>query len=284
MNPTIVYTVASLSSLGLIAAAILYVFAQKFKVYEDPRIDEVQDILPAANCGGCGYAGCRNFAEALVKADSFDGLNCPPGGSEVMEQAAAILGREAVAADPLIAVVRCGGTPDKRPLTSLYDGVSNCKIANSLYTGESDCGYGCLGLGDCVASCQFDAMHMDNESRMPVISDTNCVACGACVKACPRSIIVMRKKAKKDRKLFVSCVNRDKGAVAKKACSVACIGCSKCVKVCEYDAVKVENFLSYIDYTKCVFCRKCVTECPNNAIVEINFPPRKVRNQEAAKA
>ncbi len=284
MNPTIVYTVASLSSLGLIAAAILYVFAQKFKVYEDPRIDEVQDILPAANCGGCGYAGCRNFAEALVKADSFDGLNCPPGGSEVMEQAAAILGREAVAADPLIAVVRCGGTPDKRPLTSLYDGVSNCKIANSLYTGESDCGYGCLGLGDCVASCQFDAMHMDNESRMPVISDTNCVACGACVKACPRSIIEMRKKAKKDRKLFVSCVNRDKGAVAKKACSVACIGCSKCVKVCEYDAVKVENFLSYIDYTKCVFCRKCVTECPTNAIVEINFPPRKVRNQEAAKA
>lgn len=282
MNSTIIYTVVSLSSLGALAAVVLYVVAQKFKVYEDPRIDEVQDILPGANCGGCGFAGCRNFAEALVKADSFEGLNCPVGGATLMVDVAALLGREAIAVDPLIAVVRCNGTPEHRPRTSVYDGVANCTIAHSLYTGETACSYGCLGLGDCVVSCQFGAMYMDKDTGLPVIIDEKCVACGACVKACPRVIIELRKKAKKDRKIFVSCINRDKGGPARKACNVACIGCGKCVKACEYDAIVMENNLAFIDSKKCVFCRKCVTECPTNAIHEINFPPRKEKAESTA--
>jgi ferredoxin len=151
----------------------------------------------------------------------------------------------------------------------------DCTIANNLYGGETDCPYGCLGLGECVDACDFDAMYMDQQSGLPVIIDDKCVACGACVKACPRNIIELRKKAKKDRKIYVSCVNEDKGGPARKACKVACIGCGKCEKVCNYDAITIDNNLAFIDSDKCKLCRKCVEECPTGAILELNFPPRK---------
>jgi len=277
MSPTILITIVSLSLLGLISAVILYFVAQKFKVFEDPRIDEIQAVLPAANCGGCGFAGCRNFAEELVKSESFEGLNCPVGGADVMGAAATILGREAPVVDPLVAVLLCNGTPEFRPRTSQYDGASDCRISHSLYIGETDCSYGCMGHGDCVRACAFDAMFMDPKTELPVIIDDKCVSCGACVKACPRNLIELRKKAKKDRKIYVACSNCDKGGPAKKACQVACTGCTKCFKVCEFDAIKIKNNLAYIDARKCTFCRKCVTECPTNAILELNFPPRKTK-------
>ena len=283
MSLTIPLTIASLSLLALVAAVILYFVAQRFKVFEDPRIDEIQAILPAANCGGCGFAGCRNFAEALVGAETLDNLNCPVGGAEAMKAAGSILGKTPPVADPLIAVLLCNGKPEYRPLTSHYDGISDCRIINSLYAGESDCSFGCLGSGDCVRACTFDAIHLDKETRLPVISDTKCVACGACVKACPRNLIELRKKAKKERKIYVACSSCEKGAIARKACSVACIACNKCVKICESGAIRIENFLAYIDATKCTFCRKCVTECPTGSILEINFPARKQKTElEAA--
>jgi Na+-translocating ferredoxin:NAD+ oxidoreductase RNF subunit RnfB len=275
MSSTVLITIISLSLLGLFSAIILYFIAQKFKVIEDPRIDEVQSVLPAANCGGCGFAGCRNFAEALVAADSFEGLNCPVGGPEIMGKAAQILGKEAVAVDPMVAVVLCQGSPEYRPHTSKYNGAADCRIANQLYIGETDCVYGCLGLGDCVKACTFNAMYMDKTTELPVIIDEKCVACGLCVKACPRDIIELRRKAKKDRKLYVSCINKDKGGPAKRACKVACTGCNKCYNVCGFGAITIENNLAYIDAAKCTFCRKCVGECPTNAIVELSFPPRK---------
>lgn len=173
MNSVLLFTIITLSTMGLIAAVILYFVAQKFKVYEDPRIDEVEDVLPSANCGGCGFPGCRNFAEALVKADSFDDLYCPVGGNEVMAQAAGILGKEAVEADPKVAVVRCSGSFESRPRTNLYDGASNCTIVHNLYTGDTDCPFGCVGLGECVDACDFDAMYMDEKTGLPVIIDEN---------------------------------------------------------------------------------------------------------------
>jgi len=275
MSSTIPITIISLSLLAFVSAVILYFVAQKFKVFEDPRIDEIQAVLPAANCGGCGFAGCRNFAEALVGADTLEGLICPVGGSDVMGMVAKMLGKEAPAVDPLVAVLLCNGTPEFRPHTSIYDGAIDCRISNSLYIGETDCSYGCLGNGDCVRACTFDAMYMDSLTELPVIIDEKCVACGACVRACPRNIIELRKKAKKDRKIYVACSNCDKGAPARRACKVACIACNKCVKVCEFDAIVIENNLAYIDAVKCTFCRKCVTECPTNSIIELNFPPRK---------
>ncbi len=275
MNLTIPLTIISLSLLSLISAVILYFIAQKFKVYEDPRIDEIQSILPAANCGGCGFAGCRNFAEALVAADTLENLNCPVGGAEVMKSAANILGMTAPVVDPLIAVLLCNGKPEYRPRTSRYDGAPDCRIAHSLYSGESDCSYGCLGNGDCVRACTFNALYIDESTRLPVIIDDKCVACGSCVKACPRDLIELRKRFKKERKIYVACSSCEKGAIARKACSVACIACNKCVRTCESGAIKIENFLAYIDAAKCTLCRKCVTECPTGSILEINFHIRR---------
>jgi electron transport complex protein RnfB len=275
MSHTIIITVISLSSLALFAAVILYFIAQKFKIFEDPRIDEVLAVLPAANCGGCGFAGCRNFAEAIVKADTLEGLNCPVGGAAVMGETAKILGKEAPVVEQLVAVLLCNGTPEYRARTSIYDGIPDCRITHNLYIGETDCSYGCLGNGDCVRSCTFGAMFMNPVTGLPVIRDDKCVACNACVKACPRNLIELRKKAKKDRKIYVACSNCDKGGPARRACKVACIACGKCIKACKFDAITIENNLAYIDAFKCTFCRKCATECPTESILEVNFPPRK---------
>ena len=283
MSQIILFTILTLVAIGAAAAIILYFVAQKFKVFEDPRIDEVEESLPAANCGGCGFAGCRNFAETLVKTDTWDGLFCPVGGNETMAKAASILGKEAIEQAPRVAVVRCNGTPEVRPRVNLYDGAPTCTIAHSLYTGEGGCPHGCLGLGDCVVVCDFDAIHMDPVTDLPVVIDEKCTACGACVDACPRNIIELRKKNKKDRKIFVSCINEEKGGVAKKNCSVACIGCSKCFKVCAYEAITMENNLAFIDSDKCKLCRKCMPECPTNAIHELLFPPRKTEIAEPAE-
>lgn len=272
---TLVYTILVLSLLGLLSAVILYFVAQKFKVFEDPRIDTVADALPGANCGGCGFAGCRNFAEALVKTEDSSNMLCPVGGNTVMTEVSKILGREAKAVDPKVAVIRCNGTPTHRPRTNKYDGVKSCAIEHALYTGETGCAFGCLGQGDCVPVCKFDAIHMNPETGLPEVDDEKCTSCGACVKACPRHVIELRKKNPKDRKIYVSCINEDKGAAAKKYCSVACIGCGKCVKVCPHEAITLQNNLAFIDSAKCKLCRKCVSECPTNAILEINFPARK---------
>lgn len=282
MNDVILYAVISLSLVGIAAAVILYFVAQKFKVIEDPKIDEVEQALPAANCGGCGYPGCRGFAEALVKStndnNSIEGFNCPVGGNTTMAIAAGILGLVAEEKEPQIAVIRCSGSRINAPKKINYDGPATCAFAHNLSSGESGCPYGCLGCGDCVTACDFDAIYMDEVTGLPVVKD-NCVACGACVIACPRDIIELRNKGKKDRRIFVSCINEEKGGPAKKNCAVACIGCSMCFKVCPFEAITMSNNKAYIDYEKCKLCRKCVVVCPTHAIHELNFPPKKVKKE-----
>jgi Na+-translocating ferredoxin:NAD+ oxidoreductase RNF subunit RnfB len=274
MNVILISLIA-LGVIGAAAAIILFFVAKKFQVYEDPRIDEVEEALPAANCGGCGFPGCRAFADACVAADSLDNLNCPVGGAPVMQKVAGILGLSATESVPTIAVVRCNGTCENRLRTNQYDGVSSCAIAHNLYGGETDCSWGCLGLGDCEVVCPFDAIHVNPVTLLPEVDEEKCTSCGKCVKACPKMIIEIRKKGPKSRRIYVDCVNKDKGGIAKKACSAACIGCSKCFKVCPHEAITIANNLAFIDSEKCKLCRKCASECPTNSIVELNFPPRK---------
>ena len=268
----IISSIIVLGIIGLASAVILYFVAQKFKVEEDARIDVVTDLLPGANCGGCGFPGCRGFAEACVKADSLDNLLCPVGGLPVMCKVSESLGMAVCQATPKIAVVRCNGSCTNRPRTNKFDGARNCKVAAQLYAGETNCSYGCFGYGDCVEACKFDAIVINPETGLPVVNEDKCTACGACVKACPKKVIELRNKGPKGRRVFVSCINKDKGGVARKACSAACIGCGKCQKVCPFGAIKVENNLAYIDFDLCRSCRKCVNECPTGAIHDVNFP------------
>ncbi len=280
----ILTAVAVLCIIGAVSSAILYVISQRFKTIEDPRIEQVLEALPAANCGGCGFPGCNGFASAIVKSDTMDGFYCPVGGQTTMDNIARILGRTADVSTKKIAVVRCNGTCEHRPRTNIYDGASNCAIAAALYGGDTGCSFGCLGLGDCVDSCLFDAIHINPETMLPEVVEDKCTACGACVKACPKNLIELRKQGPKSRRIYVSCMNKDKGGIARKSCEVACIGCSKCQQVCPFDAITIENNLAYIIDDKCRLCRKCVPVCPTNSILELNFPPRKESKEETAKA
>lgn len=281
MNEIFIYTVVILISLGVVSALLLYVVSQKFKVFEDPRIDTTEALLPGANCGGCGYPGCRGLATALVENDDITSLFCPVGGADTMKIVADHLGKAAAEREPQVAVVRCGGNFCSRARTSSYDGAASCAVVASLYGGQTDCTWGCLGQGDCCVVCNFDAIHMNPHTGLPEVDEQKCTACGACVKACPKFVIELRRQGPKSKRIYVNCVNKDKGAVARKACSVACIGCGKCVKACPFEAITLINNLAYIDYQKCRLCRKCVTECPTGAIIELGFPPKKVEQPAA---
>ena len=284
----ILIAVCVLGLIGLASALILFVVSNRFAVHEDPRIGQVAEVLPQANCGGCGYPGCSGFAQACVKAadgGSLEGKLCPVGGQAVMDQVAGILGLSAAAAAPKVAVVRCQGTCEVRPRVASFDGATSCRVHNMTGAGETLCQNGCLGDGDCVKACMFGAITVNPETGIAEVDETKCTGCGACAKTCPRNIIEIRPAGPKGRRVVVLCNNRDKGPVALKVCSKSCIGCGKCVKTCEkFEAISLDGFLAHIDPDKCKMCRKCEDACPRGAIAGFNFPPRKPKAEEAAPA
>ncbi|MDE5688110.1 MAG: RnfABCDGE type electron transport complex subunit B [Paramuribaculum sp.] len=279
----IVLALMVLGGTGVIAALLLGVVSRRFAVHEDERIGEIENLLPGANCGGCGRSGCHDFAAACVSAGSLSGLECPVGGKDTMKAIAGVLGVEAGGSVPKIAVLKCAGGCSLRPRTAIYYGPASCAVVASIGCGESLCAFGCLGCGDCVKACCFGAISIDPDTRLAVVDEALCVGCGACVSSCPRGVIELRSKGPRGMRVWVACSNRDKGAAAMKECAAACIGCAKCERVCTHDAIKVAENLAYVDAEKCKLCRKCVDTCPTDALHKANFPESRINSKEAAR-
>ncbi len=258
-----------LGVIGVVAAMLLFLAAKRFHVFENPKIAEVEAILPGANCGGCGLSGCHAFAEACVKEGSLEGLVCTGIDASGMEEIAEILGVNAVAVKRNTMVIKCAADCSVRENVTTWDGERSCAIENACYQGESDCVYGCLGCGDCVRACPFGALSLNEGKIVPTVDHDKCTACGRCVKACPRNLCTVVPYSGSHPLVWVACANRDRGPVAMKECQVACIGCSKCVRVCNSDAVAVADFLAFIDQDKCTGCGECVNNCPRKSIVRL---------------
>lgn len=257
----VLFAVGIVAAIGFIAGLGLSVCSVIMAVKSDEKVEALRAELPGANCGACGYSGCDGYAEALAKGEAKPGA-CAPGGADVNEKLGAILGVSVEMAEPKAAYVLCGGDCHKTDSKMFYNGIKTCKAANMLYSGPGKCSYGCIGYGDCAAACQYGAVSVKNGKA--TVDRSLCTACGACVKACPKGIIELLpvKTA-----ATVQCSNKDKGAAARKVCSVSCIGCGICAKNCEFGAITVENNLARIDPEKCTGCGKCVEKCPQNCIV-----------------
>ena len=258
--------------IGVIAACLLYFAAKKFSVKEDPRIAEVESILPGANCGGCGLSGCAAFARACCTATSLEGLNCTGIGNKEMEQIAKIVGLASSARVRKVAVIRCNAACETRELVNHFDGIRSCALEHSYYQGESACNFGCLGLGDCVVACPFDAMTFSESEQYPTVDLDKCTGCGKCLEACPRQLPRMREVTPGKQLVYVNCSNRNKGPLAMKECEVSCIGCGLCKKKCPAEAITLESFLATIHGDKCISCLECVAVCPRKSIVAENEP------------
>lgn len=253
--------VVTMGLTGFIAGLGLMIASKKFHVDKDPRIEGVNELLPAANCGGCGYPGCSALAVAIVEGREAPHA-CPVGGKELAVNIAKYLGVELAKTSRKVARVKCKGGVENSPEKYDYFGPKDCNSIVLLAGGNKLCTFGCVGEGSCVKSCAFDAMKMGKD-KIPVIFPEKCTSCGMCVKACPRNLITLIPEKKP---VVVTCMSKDKGGEARKCCKVACIGCSACVKKCPVGAINVENFLAKIDSDLCVDCKECVAVCPTKAI------------------
>lgn len=259
---TIIFAILSMAALCCIFAFLLAVADKKLRVEEDPRVERVFEALPGINCGGCGYPGCSSFAEHIVAGDAPI-TGCAPGGAETAHQIAEIMGVEAAAVEERVAVVLCHGGTKEAARSAVYNGVKNCRAAILIGGGGKECQYGCLGYGDCVASCPFDAIYM-NDNLLPVVDAEKCTACGNCVEACPRNLIELHSI---EHHMFVFCKSQDKGPIVKKACSVGCIACRLCVKNSPVeDGIVMQGMLASINHDICPSSEAVVEKCPMNTI------------------
>ncbi len=256
-----------LCGLAVIAAILLYITSQKFKMEKSPIEEAIYNALPHANCGACGKAGCQDFASACYKADQeeFETLKCPVGGSNVMAKIADIKGMKAGTMQKTCAVLRCNGTCKNAPDKMEYTGLKSCRAAHTVMSGRSGCPNGCLRFGDCVKVCQFGALSLNKETGIPIIDYTKCTSCGKCVQRCPRGLFEIRP-IEEGKQVYVACRNQQKGAVARKNCTAACIACGKCAKI--NPLIIVENNLAYIPTTVSAVAdgEKLAAECPVKAI------------------
>ena len=281
---SIVIAIAVLGGLGLIFGLVLAVASKVFYVETDPRLDKLNDCLPGANCGGCGYAGCAAYAEAVLKGEAPIGA-CASGGDECAQAMAAIMGIKVEAFTRKVAMVCCSGERSYdaegnltkgAKMKATYEGFHDCLAASKVGgsgplsckygclgygTCTKACKYGCLGFGTCVKACKFGAISI--KGGVATVDEDLCVGCMACAHACPRNVIV---SVEPGRNTHIACASTAKGAVTTRGCTVGCIGCGLCKKICPEGAISVVNNLAVIDYSKCVDCGLCATVCPKKLI------------------
>ena len=253
--------VALFAGIGLLAAILLIIASKLFAVKTDERISEIEEILPHANCGACGYAGCADYAAAVVNGGAATNL-CKPGGTETAEKVAAVMGTKAEAVRPEVMVLRCRGNCNAAVRKYEYDGIQSCAAAQHFFGGSNACAYGCIGLGDCVKVCDQNAIRIVN--GIADIQPGLCVACGKCAQVCPNQLLALRGT---DKHYDVRCSSHDNGKTTKLICNNGCIGCKICERKCLRHAITVTNFLAVIDYNKCENCGVCRENCPTGAIV-----------------
>lgn len=272
----IVASIISLTLIGTFFGLILSIANKKLHVKQDPRVEKIIEALPGANCGACGQPGCAGYANSIVMNNELINL-CPVGGSELAEEIASIMGVDALSVDAKVARVHCQGGLKNTRNKFKYQGPLSCAAAQQVNGGFRVCSFGCTGLGDCMRSCPFDAIYM-NENNLPVVDEKKCTGCGNCVEECPRNIISLEPI---NIEVYVLCQNKEKGGIMKQGCAVGCIGCRLCDKACKKvfennehieTAVTVDNFLAVVNSETCINCGECSKVCPQKVI---SFPIKK---------
>lgn len=246
--------------IGLLAGVILAVASIVMAVPKDEKAEALEEALPGANCGACGYSGCPGYAAAMSKGEAQPGL-CSPGGEEVARKCAEILGSGDVAVERKTALVRCMGSYDNTSDKMEYDGIQSCSASTFLAGGISSCRYGCMGMGDCVKACAYGAVTICN--GVAKIDPLKCRGCSKCVEACPKGLI---KFVPLKRQAVVRCSSCDRGKAVMNVCKIGCISCTKCVKTCPEGAISMVDSCAYVDAQKCTGCGQCAEACPRHVI------------------
>ncbi len=250
-----------IGGMGLVFGAVLAIVSRIFHVEEDPRIAQVRNCLPGANCGGCGYAGCDAYAQAVVM-DNADVNSCAVAGNAGAEAIGAIMGRSVLTREEKVAIVKCRGDLEKCGIRFDYNGIKTCRAANIAANGDKACQFSCLGFGDCVSVCKFGAMKF-KEGRLVEVDPEKCTGCGTCVDICPRSVIQL---VPKNHVVHGVCSAMDRGRVVREYCVAGCISCGKCERMCKFGALKMKDNLPNIDMSLCVGCMQCADNCPTGSL------------------
>lgn len=257
---TVLWALLWFAVLGGVLGGLLALFCKLFAVKKDARVAEIDALLPNANCGGCGYSGCAAFAEAVVRGEATP-TGCRVASGETLAAVGAVMGIEVKPIKRMRAQVMCSGTIARTAKQYHYDGVRDCYAAAKLGGGDKACPNGCIGLGSCVAACKFDALYIAD--GIAHVRYDQCRGCGVCACTCPQGII---RLIPFDSKLWVGCVSAEKGALTKSYCTVGCVACKLCERVCPSGAISVKHFRAIIDYEKCTECGACAAKCPRHII------------------
>jgi Na+-translocating ferredoxin:NAD+ oxidoreductase RNF subunit RnfB len=268
-----------MAGLGICLSVVLVVANKKFYVYEDPRIEDVEDLLPKANCGACGCAGCRAFAEKVVAGD-MSPAKCTVNSPDGIASIASYLGVDAGSEEKRLARLACAGGSNVARMRARYEGIPSCRAAVLISGGGKGCAWGCLGLADCERACTFGAIRM-NAYGLPVVDPELCTACGDCVTACPKDLFSIHPVS---HRLWVACKNLQNGDAAEAECEVACTACGRCAADAPSDLVTIQNNLAVVDYTKNRLATATPIErCPTGAIVWLDDKKGALKGASAKK-